>query len=228
MMGASLADTQSSGRECALKSFSHQYRVVGRRRATFVMFNNSTRFGRRSASTSSRLNTRHSRRNLPTKSPRSHHSHHSLRNRASSLYSRGRDRGRRDRGRRGRDRRSLRSRSRRDRGRRSRRDRGRRHGQQVVCPARMFWGFLCRRHRTSPLTSEISSSSTVISGLAEVFCVGISAAGTSVAADAPLTIDKDNPAAPNNGTAHLNSSALTLSSRATCWSVLPYLRGAQG
>jgi hypothetical protein len=35
-----------------------------------------------------------------------------------------------------------------------------------------------------------------------VFCVGISAAGTSVAADAPLASDNDNPAAPNNGTAH--------------------------
>jgi hypothetical protein len=120
-------------------------------RASACRLSSSTRPERRSASTSSRLNTLHSRRNLPTKSPRSHHSrhsHHSLRNRASSLYSRGRDRGRRDRGRRGRDRRSLRSRSRRrDRGRR---DRGRRHGQQVVCPARMFWGFLCRRHRTSP------------------------------------------------------------------------------
>jgi hypothetical protein len=34
-----------------------------------------------------------------------------------------------------------------------------------------------------------------------VFCVGISAAGTSVAADAPLASDNDNPAAPNNGTA---------------------------
>ena len=35
-----------------------------------------------------------------------------------------------------------------------------------------------------------------------MFCVGISAAGTSVAADAPLASDNDNPAAPNNGTAH--------------------------
>jgi len=35
-----------------------------------------------------------------------------------------------------------------------------------------------------------------------VFCIGISAAGTSVAADAPLASDNDNPAAPNNGTAH--------------------------
>jgi hypothetical protein len=35
-----------------------------------------------------------------------------------------------------------------------------------------------------------------------VFCIGISAEGTSVAADAPLASDNDNPAAPNNGTAH--------------------------
>jgi hypothetical protein len=35
-----------------------------------------------------------------------------------------------------------------------------------------------------------------------VFWVGVSAAGTSVAADAPLASDKDNPTAPNNGTAH--------------------------
>jgi hypothetical protein len=42
----------------------------------------------------------------------------------------------------------------------------------------------------------------VISLLAVVFCVGISAAGISVAADAPLASDNDNPAAPNNGTAH--------------------------
>jgi hypothetical protein len=42
----------------------------------------------------------------------------------------------------------------------------------------------------------------VISLLAVVFCVGISAAGTSVAADAPLASDNDNPAALNNGTAH--------------------------
>src|SRR4029077_2589459 len=41
-------------------------------------------------------------------------------------------------------------------------------------------------------TSEISSSPRVIS------C----AVGPAVAAGAPLTIDKDNPAAPNNGTAH--------------------------
>jgi hypothetical protein len=41
----------------------------------------------------------------------------------------------------------------------------------------------------------------VISLLAVVFCIGISAAGTSVAAE-PLANDKDNPAAPNNGTAH--------------------------
>jgi hypothetical protein len=34
-----------------------------------------------------------------------------------------------------------------------------------------------------------------------VFCVGISVAGTSVAAE-PLASDNDNPAAPNNGTAH--------------------------
>jgi hypothetical protein len=32
-----------------------------------------------------------------------------------------------------------------------------------------------------------------------VFCVGI---GTSVAADAPLASDNDNPAAPKSGTAH--------------------------
>jgi hypothetical protein len=38
--------------------------------------------------------------------------------------------------------------------------------------------------------------------LAVVFSVGIFAAGTSVAADAPLASDNDNPAAPNNGTAH--------------------------
>ena len=42
----------------------------------------------------------------------------------------------------------------------------------------------------------------MISLLAVVFCVGISAAGTSVAADAPLASDNDNPAALNNGTAH--------------------------
>jgi hypothetical protein len=41
----------------------------------------------------------------------------------------------------------------------------------------------------------------VISGFTQVFCVGISA-GTSVAADAPVASDNDNPAAPNNGTAH--------------------------
>jgi hypothetical protein len=35
-----------------------------------------------------------------------------------------------------------------------------------------------------------------------VFCVGISAAGPSVAAGAPLASDNDNPAAPNKGTAH--------------------------
>jgi hypothetical protein len=35
-----------------------------------------------------------------------------------------------------------------------------------------------------------------------VFCVGISAVATSVAAGAPLASDNDNPAAPNNGTAH--------------------------
>jgi hypothetical protein len=35
-----------------------------------------------------------------------------------------------------------------------------------------------------------------------VLCVGISAAGTSVAAGALLASDNDNPAAPNNGTAH--------------------------
>jgi hypothetical protein len=52
------------------------------------------------------------------------------------------------------------------------------------------------------LTSEISSSPNVISWFAAVFCVGISAAGTSVAAEAPLASDNDNPAAPNNGTAH--------------------------
>ena len=34
-----------------------------------------------------------------------------------------------------------------------------------------------------------------------MFCVGISAVGTSVAAGAPLASDNDNPAAPNNGTA---------------------------
>jgi len=34
-----------------------------------------------------------------------------------------------------------------------------------------------------------------------VFCVGVSVAGTSVAAE-PLASDNDNPAAPNNGTAH--------------------------
>jgi hypothetical protein len=38
--------------------------------------------------------------------------------------------------------------------------------------------------------------------LAVVFSVGIFAAGTSVAADAPLASDNDKPAAPNNGTAH--------------------------
>jgi hypothetical protein len=48
----------------------------------------------------------------------------------------------------------------------------------------------------------ISSSPKVISWLAAVFCVGVSAAGTSIAADAPLASDNDNPAAPNNGTAH--------------------------
>jgi hypothetical protein len=42
----------------------------------------------------------------------------------------------------------------------------------------------------------------VISGFTQVFCVGISGAGTSVAADAPVASDNDNPAAPNNGTAH--------------------------
>jgi hypothetical protein len=35
-----------------------------------------------------------------------------------------------------------------------------------------------------------------------VFCVGVPVTGTSVAADAPLAIANDNPAAPNNGTAH--------------------------
>jgi hypothetical protein len=35
-----------------------------------------------------------------------------------------------------------------------------------------------------------------------VFCVGISAAESPVPADAPLASDNDNPAAPNNGTAH--------------------------
>jgi hypothetical protein len=34
-----------------------------------------------------------------------------------------------------------------------------------------------------------------------VFCIGISVAGTSVAAE-PLASDNDNPAAPSNGTAH--------------------------
>jgi hypothetical protein len=35
-----------------------------------------------------------------------------------------------------------------------------------------------------------------------VFRVGISAADPPVPADAPLASDNDNPAAPNNGTAH--------------------------
>jgi hypothetical protein len=35
-----------------------------------------------------------------------------------------------------------------------------------------------------------------------VLCVGILAAGPSVAAGAPLASDNDNPAAPNNGIAH--------------------------
>jgi hypothetical protein len=35
-----------------------------------------------------------------------------------------------------------------------------------------------------------------------VFRVGTSGAGDLVAADAPLASDKDNPTAPNNGTAH--------------------------
>jgi len=35
-----------------------------------------------------------------------------------------------------------------------------------------------------------------------VFHVRTSDVGASVAADAPLASDKDNPAAPNNGTAH--------------------------
>ena len=83
------------------------------------VINSSTRSERHSASTNSRLNSLHSRRNHPTKSQRS------LRSRASSLHSRGRDRCSRDRDRcsRDRDRRSLHSRGRdrrsRDRDRRS-------------------------------------------------------------------------------------------------------------
>ena len=35
-----------------------------------------------------------------------------------------------------------------------------------------------------------------------MFCVGVSVAGTWVAADAPLASDNDKPAAPSKGTAH--------------------------
>jgi hypothetical protein len=50
------------------------------------VINSGTRSERHSASTSNRLNSLHSRRNLPTKPQRS------LRRRASSLHSHGRDR----------------------------------------------------------------------------------------------------------------------------------------
>ena len=101
------------------------------------VINSSTRLQRHSASTNSRLNSLHSRRNHPTKSQRS------LRSRASSRHSRGRDRRSRDRDR---DRRSLHSRGR-DRRSRDRDRRSRRHvGQIVSRPG----GFPCRRHRTSP------------------------------------------------------------------------------
>jgi hypothetical protein len=60
---------------------------------------------------------------------------------------------------------------------------------------------LSKIQNVAKLTSEISSSHSVISWLIPVFGVSISAAGLPIAADAPLASDNDNPAALNTGTA---------------------------
>jgi hypothetical protein len=59
---------------------------------------------------------------------------------------------------------------------------------------------LSKTKNVDRLTSESSSSPSVISCVGAVFCNGKSAAGVPVAADAPPAID-NNPAAPKTGTA---------------------------
>jgi hypothetical protein len=53
------------------------------------------------------------------------------------------------------------------------------------------------------LTSAISSSSSIVSWLNIGLCVGASANGAPVAADAPPASDNDNPAAPKTDMALL-------------------------
>jgi hypothetical protein len=63
---------------------------------------------------------------------------------------------------------------------------------------------LSKTKNVPKLTSAISSSLSVICG-GTVFCDGVSAVGTAVAADAPPTSDKDTPTAPTTGTASIRA-----------------------
>jgi hypothetical protein len=58
---------------------------------------------------------------------------------------------------------------------------------------------LSKTWNVAKLTSETSSSLSVISWLGAVERAWVSAAGTAVAADAPPASDNDTPTAPNTG-----------------------------